>query len=98
MTPEQILAAPPLVLPQRERERYFKDGFLTVPGYVDAAWLARLRAVVTAKIEESIVRGHEATHVHMEPYSAKLPPRWDQVGYRSIFATQNTTAHPTYTD
>jgi len=301
MTPEQILAAPPLVLPQRERERYFEDGFLTIPGYVGVAWLARLRAVVTAKIEESrvltasddqfdlgpdhtaekanirrlrkavdqhpelwafatdptvvdlcadllgpdirfhssklnfkwseggdavrwhqdiqtwphtnyavltfgvylentgpeqgpltalpgthrgvifdqfddvgnwtgavtprdvatlptdsarelcgpagtvllihcrvvhgsavnysarmrplllnvysaadalamapapaptrrtglIVRGHEATHVHMEPYPAKLPPRWDQVGYRSIFAAQSTTALPTYTD
>jgi hypothetical protein len=30
----------------------------------------------------------------MEPYPAKLPPRWDQVGYRSIFAAQSTA----YTD
>jgi len=35
-----------------------------------------------------LVRGTEATHVHMEPYPAKLPPRWDQVGYRSIFSAQ----------
>jgi hypothetical protein len=53
MTPEQILAGNPLVLAQRERERYFEDGFLTVPGYIGAAWLERLRAVVAAKIEES---------------------------------------------
>ena len=53
MTPSLILAGQPLVLDQRERERYFEDGFLTVPGYVGAAWLERLRAVVTAKIEES---------------------------------------------
>src|SRR5258705_13187134 len=53
MTPEQILAARPLVLGQRERERYFEDGFLTVPGYIGAAWLDRLREVVAAKIEES---------------------------------------------
>ena len=53
MTPEQILAARPLVLDQRERERYFEDGFLTVPGYIGAAWLDRLRTVVAAKIEES---------------------------------------------
>jgi len=53
MTPEQILAATPLVLPQRERERYFEDGFLVLPGYVSAAWLDRLRAAVTARIEES---------------------------------------------
>ena len=53
MTPEQVLGQRPLVLDQRTRERYFQDGFLTVPGYVGAAWLARLRAVVAAKIEES---------------------------------------------
>jgi ectoine hydroxylase len=35
-----------------------------------------------------LVRGEEPSHVHMEPYPARLPPRWDQVGYRSIFAAQ----------
>jgi hypothetical protein len=53
MTSEQILSANPLVLEQREREQYFEDGFLAVPGYIGAAWLDRLRAVVAAKIEES---------------------------------------------
>src|SRR6266850_6417002 len=53
MTPERVLECPPLVLDQRQRERYFDDGFLTVPGYVGAAWLDRLREVVAAKIEES---------------------------------------------
>jgi len=53
MTPEPVLQRQPLVLAQRERERYFEDGFLTVPGYVGAAWLDRLRGVVAAKIEES---------------------------------------------
>ena len=37
-----------------------------------------------------LVRGQEPLHVHMEPYPARLPPRWDQVGYRSIFAAQST--------
>jgi hypothetical protein len=53
MITEHVLARPPLVLPQRERERYVEDGFLVVPGYVGDGWLARLRAVVAAKIEES---------------------------------------------
>jgi hypothetical protein len=53
MTPEEVLAERPLVLDQRTRARYFEDGFLTVPAYVGAAWLDRLRAVVAAKIEES---------------------------------------------
>jgi hypothetical protein len=43
-----------------------------------------------------LVRGQEPLHVHMEPYPARLPPRWDQVGYRSIFAAQSTT--PAYAE
>src|SRR6185436_12184026 len=53
MKDEHVLERKPLVLDQRSRERYFEDGFLVVPGYVGAAWLDRLRAVVAAKIEES---------------------------------------------
>jgi hypothetical protein len=53
MTPDSVLQHRPIVLDQPERERYFEDGFLSVPGYVGAAWLDRLRAVVAAKIEES---------------------------------------------
>lgn len=53
MTPERVLQLAPLALDRRQREKYFEDGFLTVPGYVGAAWLRRLREVVAAKIEES---------------------------------------------
>jgi len=44
-----------------------------------------------------LVRGEEPSHVHMEPYPARLPPRWDQVGYRSIFAAQ-AAAQPAAVD
>jgi ectoine hydroxylase len=53
VTPAEVLGRPALVLDQRARERYFEDGFLVVPGAVGAGWLARLRAVVAAKIEAS---------------------------------------------
>ena len=53
MNQERVLEHRPLVLDRRQRERYFEDGFPTVPGYVGGAWLDRLRAVVAAKIEES---------------------------------------------
>src|SRR5258705_11141609 len=53
MTPERVLEFPPLVLDRAARERYFADGFLTVPGYIGGAWLRRLRAVVDTKGEES---------------------------------------------
>lgn len=53
MLEERVLERAPLVLDRRARNRYFEDGFLTVPGYVGAAWLDRLRAVVAAKVEAS---------------------------------------------
>jgi hypothetical protein len=40
----------------------------------------------------------EPTHVRKEPYPAKLPPRWDQVGYRSVFAAQAPAARPAWAD
>src|SRR5712692_1162140 len=74
MTPEQVLATKPLVLDQRERERYFEDGFLTVPGYVGAAWLERLRAVVAAKIDESRVFTTSDDQFDLAPdHSAEKP-------------------------
>jgi hypothetical protein len=53
MIAERVLERRPLVLDRRARERYFEDGFLTLPGYVGAAWLDRLRRVVAAKMEQS---------------------------------------------
>ena len=53
MIEEQVLKRDPRVLDRRARERYFEDGFLTVPGYIGAAWLERLRSVVAAKVEAS---------------------------------------------
>jgi len=41
-----------------------------------------------------LVRGREPAHVHMEPYPARLPPRWDRVGYGSIFTAQATSRAP----
>src|SRR2546426_918912 len=74
MTPERVLQHPPLVLDQRQRERYFDDGFLTVPGYVGAAWLDRLRAVVAAKIEESRTRTASDDQFDLAPdHSAEKP-------------------------
>src|ERR1700694_4584376 len=74
MTPEQVLATKPLVLDQRERERYFEDGFLTVPGYIGAAWLDRLRSVVAAKIEESLTLTASDDQFDLAPdHSAEKP-------------------------
>ena len=53
MTPERVRLSAPLVIDERQRDRYFEDGFVILPGYLDGAWLARLRAVVAAKVEAS---------------------------------------------
>ena len=42
MTPEDILAHPPRVLNQVQRERYFATGFLAAEGLVPKNWLHRL--------------------------------------------------------
>ena len=42
MTPEAILAHPPRVLTQAQRERYFATGYLAAEGLIPATWLRRL--------------------------------------------------------
>jgi ectoine hydroxylase len=74
MTPERVLQHAALVLDQGARERYFADGVLTVPGYVGAAWLRRLRAVVDAKIEESRTRSVSDDQFDLAPdHTAEKP-------------------------
>ena len=74
MTPERVLQHPPLVLEQRQRERYFADGFLTLPGYVGAAWLNRLREVVSVKIEEARALSASDDQFDLAPdHSAEKP-------------------------
>jgi hypothetical protein len=51
MTPQAILAQPPLVLDQSARERYFEQGFIWLDGYLPAAPLARLRETTAAQLE-----------------------------------------------
>ncbi|MET0509358.1 MAG: hypothetical protein ABWZ78_14455, partial [Burkholderiaceae bacterium] len=53
MTPEQILAIAPKVLTQAQREQYFSDGYLLVPGAIDKPWLERLRTATAALVERS---------------------------------------------
>jgi ectoine hydroxylase-related dioxygenase (phytanoyl-CoA dioxygenase family) len=74
VTPERVLATQPLVLDQRARQRYFEDGFLTVPGYLGGAWLQRLREVTRAKIEESRTRTASDDQFDLAPdHSAAKP-------------------------
>jgi hypothetical protein len=93
MTPEHVLDDPALVLDQRARKRYFDDGFLTVPGYVDPEWLDRLRAVVAAKIE-----AFGALTASDDQFDLAPDHSWDQVGYRSIFSAKAPASRPALVD
>jgi ectoine hydroxylase-related dioxygenase (phytanoyl-CoA dioxygenase family) len=60
MTPEAILAHPPRVLTQAQREHYFATGYLAAEGLIPAAWLRRLHALSADFIEQS--RAHTASN------------------------------------
>lgn len=53
MKPEQILACPPRVLTQEQREFYFERGYVSVESLVSDEWLERLREVTAEFIEKS---------------------------------------------
>jgi ectoine hydroxylase-related dioxygenase (phytanoyl-CoA dioxygenase family) len=53
MTPEQILAFPPRVLAQSQREFYFREGYLLLERVIDDEWLRKLRAATEEMVERS---------------------------------------------
>lgn len=53
MTPEQVLAIPPRVLTQSQREFYFREGYLMLERVIDQSWLERLRAATAELVERS---------------------------------------------
>ena len=60
MTPEAILANPPRVLTQAQRERYFATGSLAAEGLIPEGWLRRLHTLSADFIEQS--RLHTASN------------------------------------
>ena len=53
MIADEILAQPPRVLMQSDRERYFERGYLTVPGLISPELLAELQAVTDEFVDAS---------------------------------------------
>ncbi|HZH06301.1 MAG TPA: phytanoyl-CoA dioxygenase family protein [Lautropia sp.] len=79
MTPEQILAVEPLVLTQAQREFYFREGYLLVPGVIGPDWLDRLREATSKLVERS--RGVEKSDdvFDLEPGHTSAAPRLRRV-------------------
>lgn len=60
MTPDDILSHQPLTLTQAQREAYFRDGFVAVPGAVPPDLLAKIRA----KSDEFLERSRSVSGKH----------------------------------
>ena len=79
MSPEDVLAHPPRVLSQRQRESYFNDGYLLAHAVISQSWIDRLLAVSQALLEHSrtITASNEAfdlgpTHCAQAPHVRRL--------------------------
>src|SRR5687767_9654218 len=53
MTPDQVLALPPRLLSQSQREFYFREGYLLVEKIIGDEWLRKLRAATEEMVERS---------------------------------------------
>ena len=53
MTPEQVLALPPRVLTQGQREAYFADGFIILEKVIGDEWVKKLRDATDELVERS---------------------------------------------
>ena len=75
MKSEKILARPPRVLSQEQREFYFENGYLLLDGFVSRGWLERLREVSNAFIERSRGLTESDTMFALEPSHSAENPR-----------------------
>ena len=75
MAPENVLAIPPKVLTQKQRESYFEYGYLLLEGMISDTWIASLRAATTEVINESRKISKSDETWDLEPGHSKEDPR-----------------------
>tara|TARA_Y100001001_G_C7963041_1_gene293183 strand:- start:264 stop:1163 length:900 start_codon:yes stop_codon:yes gene_type:complete len=75
MVPENVLAIPPKVLTQKQREFYFEYGYLLLEGMISDTWIASLRAATTEVINESRKISKSDETWDLEPGHSKEHPR-----------------------
>ena len=79
MTPEQILDIEPVVLTQAQREFYFREGYLLLPGVIDAGWLEQLREATQKLVERSRAVDKSDEIFDLEPGHRADAPRLRRV-------------------
>ena len=79
MTPEEILSIEPRVLTREQREFYFREGYLLLPGVIDPDWIGRLREATDRLVERSrsVTRSDEV--FALEPGHRSDAPRLRRV-------------------
>ncbi|MGH8601017.1 MAG: phytanoyl-CoA dioxygenase family protein, partial [Burkholderiales bacterium] len=77
--PEQILATPPRVLSQKQREAYFEDGFILLERIIPDDWVRKLRAATDELVERSRKIGHSDVVFDLEPDHTPENPRLRRV-------------------
>jgi ectoine hydroxylase-related dioxygenase (phytanoyl-CoA dioxygenase family) len=79
MTPEQVLAIPPKVLTQAQREQYFTEGYLYVERAIDDDWIRKLRAATEELVERSRKVTQSDAIFDLEPKHRPDAPRLRRV-------------------
>jgi ectoine hydroxylase-related dioxygenase (phytanoyl-CoA dioxygenase family) len=79
MTPEQILAIPPRVLTQAQRESYFSEGYVLLEKIIGAEWIRKLRDATDELIERSRKVTRSDTIFDLEPDHRPDNPRLRRV-------------------
>jgi ectoine hydroxylase len=79
MTPEQILAVPPRILTQTQREFYLREGYILLERIIPSEWISRLRAATDELVDRS--RKVTATDkvFDLEPSHSPSAPRLRRV-------------------
>lgn len=75
MKAEQILARPPRVLSQEQREFYFENGYLLLESFVSREWLDRIWEVSNTFIERSRGLSESDTMLALDPEHSAEHPR-----------------------
>ena len=79
MTPEQILAIPPRVLTQLQRELYFSEGYILLEKVIGDEWIKKLRDATEEMVERSRKVARSDTVFDLEPGHRPDAPRLRRV-------------------
>lgn len=81
MNQDEILSRPTRAISAAQREAYFRDGFVALLGFLDAAWLARLRETTADFVEESRTCTASNEKFDLEPDHSAAAPRLRRLSF-----------------